>query len=230
MRGLIVVLLLCLSAQVAALCERPLKVAAEHWPPYSEQGEDGWRGIDVDQVRALLQRAGCDVVFRNTPPGRAHRMLEKGEVDILMAASDVPERHRYALFSKPYRREVMAVFALAGREDIPASFPALQASDHILVAPRSGWYGEEFAAVRGDLIGNHQLMAFDYTHQAVSILAAGRADLLMGDQQSILITANSLGVKLSQRWVANDAPVHLMLSRASLTLAHLQRINAALSP
>ena len=52
----------------------------------------------------------------------------------------------------------------------------------------------------------------------------------MGDQQSILITANKLGVKLSQRWIANDAPVHLMLSRTSLTPTHLQRINAALSP
>ena len=230
MRGLTLVLLLCLSAQVAALCERPLKVAAEYWPPYSEQGKDGWQGIDVDHVRRLLQKAGCEVVFLNTPSGRAHRMLEKGEIDILMAASDVPERHRYALFSTPYRREVRAVFALAGREDLPHSFPALQASDHILVAPRSGWYGAAFAAVRGDLIRNHQLIAFDYTHQAVSILAAGRADLLMGDQQSILMTANSLGVNLSQRWVANDAPVHLMLSRASLTPAHLERINAALSP
>lgn len=230
MRGLTVFLLLCFSAQVAALCERPMRVAAEHWPPYSEQGEEGWQGIDIDHVRKLMRRAGCDVVFLNTPSGRAHLMLEKGEIDILMAASDVPERHRYALFSKPYRREVMAVFSLAGREGLPASFPALLDSDRTLVAPRSGWYGEAFAAVRGDLIRNHQLIAFDYTHQAVSILAAGRADLLMGDQQSILITANSLGVKLSQRWVANDAPVHLMLSRASLTPAHLQRINAALSP
>lgn len=230
MRGLPAVLLLCLSAQVAALCERPLKVAAEHWPPYSVLSEDGWQGTDVDRVRALLRRAGCEVIFMDTPPGRSHVMLEKGEVDILMAASDVPERHRYALFSKPYRREVMAVFALAGRDDLPGGFPALLASDHTLVAPRSGWYGEAFAAVRGDLIGNHQLIAFDYTHQAVSILAAGRADLLMGDQQSILITANNLGVKLSQRWIANDAPVHLMLSRTSLGEAHLQRINAALSP
>ena len=124
----------------------------------------------------------------------------------------------------------MAVFALAGREDLPGNFPALRASGHVLVAPRSGWYGEAFAAVRGDLIGNHQLIAFDYTIQAVSILAAGRADLLMGDPQSILPTANRLGVKLSQRWVANDAPVHLMLSRTSLTPAHLERINAALLP
>lgn len=149
MRALTVLLLLSLSSQVAALCERPLKVAAEYWPPYSEQGEDGWQGIDVDHVRSLIQRAGCEVVFLNTPSSRAHLMLEKGEIDILMAASDVPERHRYALFSKPYRREVMAVFALAGREDVPDSFSALQASTHILVAPRSGWYGEAFAAVRG---------------------------------------------------------------------------------
>lgn len=230
MRGLTVVLLLCLSAQVVALCERPLRVAAEHWPPYAEPGEEGWQGIDIDHVRNLMRRAGCDVVFINTPIERSHLMLQKGEIDILMAASDVPERHRYALFSKPYHREVMAVFALAGREDLPGNFPALRASGHVLVAPRSGWYGEAFAAVRGDLIGNHQLIAFDYTIQAVSILAAGRADLLMGDPQSILPTANRLGVKLSQRWVANDAPVHLMLSRTSLTPAHLERINAALLP
>ena len=230
MRGLIVVLMLCLSASVAALCERPLRVAAEQWPPYSEHGEKGWQGIDIDLVRSLLRRAGCDVVFLNTPPGRAHLMLEKGEIDILMAASDVPERHRYALFSKPYRREVMAVFALAGREDMPAGFAALRDGGYTLVAPRNGWYGEAYASVRGDLIENHHLIAFDYSHQAVSILAARRADLVMGDQQSILITANKLGVKLSQRWIANDAPVHLMLSRTSLTPTHLQRINAALSP
>ena len=230
MRGIAVLLLLILSAPAAALCDRPLRVAAEHWPPYSVLSEDGWQGTDVDLVRALLRRAGCEVIFMDTPPGRSHVMLEKGEVDILMAASDVPERHRYALFSKPYRREVMAVFALADRDGLPASFTALRQTDYTLVAPRSGWYGEAFAAVRGDLIDNQQLIAFDYTLQAVSILAARRADLLMGDQQSILITADRLGVKLSQRWIANDAPVHLMLSRVSLTEAHLQRINAALSP
>ncbi len=230
MRGLFIILLLCLSAHATALCERPLRVAAEHWPPYSEQDNQGWQGIDIDHVRNLMRRLGCDVVFLNTPSGRAHLMLEKGEIDILMAASDVPERHRYAYFSNAYRREVMAVFALAGRDDLPADFASLRDGGYTVVAPRSGWYGEAFAAVRGELIRNYQLIAFDYSHQAVSILAAGRADLLMGDQQSILITANNLGVKLSQRWVANDAPVHLMLSRASLTPAHLQRINAALSP
>ena len=230
MRGMAILLLLILSAPAAALCDRTLRVAAEHWPPYSVLSEDGWQGTDVDRVRALLRRAGCEVIFMDTPPGRSHVMLEKGEVDILMAASDVPDRHRYALFSKPYRREVMAVFALSGRNNLPTSFAALRGGDHILVAPRSGWYGEDYAAVRGDLIGNHQLVAFDYTHQAVSILAAGRADLLMGDQQSILIVADNLGVKLSQRWVANDAPVHLMLSRATLTPTLLQRINTALAP
>lgn len=229
MKFALFVLLIFLSGKGLAVCERPLIVAAEHWPPYAEQVGEVWTGIDVERVREVLSAVGCDVLFTNIPPERSHLLLERGEVDVLMAASDVPARHRYAWFTLPYRQEVQGVFAVAGTANLPSDFFALRGDSELtLIAPRAGWYGSDYDEVRDELIAGGRLLMFDYTRQALTMLAAGRGHLLMGDQQSMLLAAQQMGLSIERCWVANDAPVHLMLSRQSVSLDLVQRINAAL--
>ncbi|MFN3713525.1 MAG: substrate-binding periplasmic protein [Alcanivoracaceae bacterium] len=220
--------LMLVSGMAFALCERPLRVAVEDWPPYQLESEGRWTGIDVERVDQLLRGVGCVAVFMSVPAGRSHLMLERGDIDILMAASDVPERHRYAWFTEPYRQEVMSVFGVQGRMDLPAGFGRLVETGLVLIAPRAGWYGAEYAQIRNELIESYRLLVFDVTPQAVTMLAAGRGDLLLGDHEAVLLAAAELGIELTPMWVANDAPVHLMLSRASLTEVHLDSLNALL--
>ncbi|PKM21442.1 MAG: hypothetical protein CVV10_09365 [Gammaproteobacteria bacterium HGW-Gammaproteobacteria-14] len=229
MKVALFVLLAWLPGLVSAVCERPLIVAAEHWPPYAEKVDERWTGIDVQQVRAILAAVGCEAVFTDIPPERSHLLLERGEIDLLMAASDVPARHRYAWFTLPYRQEVQAVFAISGTKDLPSDFFGFRDSELTLIAPRAGWYGDDYAAVRDELMASDRLLTFDYTRQALTMLAAGRGHLVMGDQQSMLLVAQQMKLSIEQRWVANDAPVHLMLSRHSVSEALVQRINEVLT-
>jgi polar amino acid transport system substrate-binding protein len=220
--------LMLVSTTALALCDRPLRVAVEEWPPYQHEVDGHWTGTDVEMVGQWLHRAGCRVEFVPVPAGRSHLMLERGDIDILMAASDVAERHQYAWFTRPYRQEVVVVFGLQGRPDLPVAFAPLRDTSLVLIAPRAGWYGADYARIRGELIEAHRLLVFDTTRQAITLLAAGRGDLLLADRDAVLVTAAELGIALRQQWVANDAPVHLMLSRASLTEAHRDGLNALL--
>lgn len=216
------------SAQAMAWCEQPLRLNVGDWPPYMYRLADGGAGgIDVDVVQQMAKRAGCRLVYTAVPPERAHPMLESGEIDILMAASDLPARHRYAWFSRAYRDEVMAVLAPAAAG--PRDIPALLAGQASLLAPRFGWYGAAYEPARPLLQKAGRLYFYEDYRQGVAMLAAKRAGLLLGDERALRLAAGQQGMTLHTLFETNRSPVHLMFSRARFSRADVDRLDAALA-
>jgi PAS domain S-box-containing protein len=82
-----------------------LRLALEpYWPPLSFtdfQGEE--RGIVAEHIQLLEQRLG--VKFKRVQYGSWSELLKaayQGEVDIIPAAQQTPERSRHLLFTRPY--------------------------------------------------------------------------------------------------------------------------------
>ncbi|HEX8610092.1 MAG TPA: transporter substrate-binding domain-containing protein [Telluria sp.] len=224
-----------LAPAQALACSRPLNMVSEEWPPYSFTNEENVQtGLDMDMAKAILKEAGCVLVTAPPlPTVRRALLFERGEFDLMLAATDTPERRRFARFSNPYRHETVALFALArdyARYAGVNDMPTVARGKAALLAPRVGWYGRQFAHAAPSLRAEGRLFDFGSLEQGMRMLGAGRAPLIMGDRAAVMYEAQRQKLVLRQLpFVLHQAPVHLMLSRASTTDGDLARINAAIA-
>ncbi|CUI08490.1 substrate-binding periplasmic protein [Massilia antarctica] len=222
------------SAQARA-CSRPLNMVSEEWPPYSFTNEDNLQtGLDMDMAKAILKEAGCTLVTAPPlPTVRRMLLFERGDFNLMLAATDTQERRRFARFSDAYRSETVALFVLArdyARYAGIGGMAALARGESAVLAPRVGWYGADFARAAPSLRASGRLFDFGTFEQGMRMLGAGRAPLIMGDRAAVLYEAQRQKLVLRQLpFVVHQAPVHLMLSRASTTDDDLARINAAIA-
>ncbi|NHZ38223.1 substrate-binding periplasmic protein [Massilia rubra] len=233
-RGLLAAAAL-LACTHAAACSRPLNMVSEEWPPYSFTNEENLQtGLDMDMAKAILKEAGCTLVTAPPlPTVRRMLLFERGDFDLMLAATDTPERRRFARFSTPYRHETVALFVLArdyARYAGVTSMTGVAREQAAVLAPRVGWYGPQFAHAAPGLRAAGRLFEFGAFEQGMRMLGAGRAQLIMGDRAAIMYEAQRQKLVLRQLpFVLQQAPVHLMLSRASTTDNDLARINAAIA-
>lgn len=220
-------------AAQASACE--LSMALEQWPPYvysTQQGKPA--GLDWELAQVILKEAGCRLrALPELPTARRQRLFEQGQLDLLLAASDTPERRRYARFSNTYRYETVGLYT---RSHLRARYLYINNLDVLareklpLLAPKVGWYGSAYARLQPALEDSGRLSTFISFQQGVRMLDAGRADLIMGDSGALRYEARAQGVAISPLpLVVLRAPVHLMLNKSTTTQADLDRINAAIA-
>ncbi len=224
-----------------ALCaDRPARACQmehvyEDWPPYMYHDAQGvLRGLDIELVSAIFKEAGCTLrTLDHIPSLRRDLLFKEGKIRLILAASDIPERHAYASFSRPYRDESVGLFSAPGkRADYAklADFDAIARSTLTLLAPSVGWYGADYARVVGELKAHDRVRSFGTLDQGIRMFDVGRADLLMGDAAGIRHLAAQAGVALvALPYVVRSAPVHLMFSSASTSAAERARIDGAIA-
>ncbi|PJC96607.1 ABC transporter substrate-binding protein [Janthinobacterium sp. BJB1] len=233
MRHLLFAAVLGVSALPALACR--MTMALEQWPPYVYRDAEGrYTGLDLELLRAIFKEARCTLVtLPELPTARRELLFQKGKLDLMLAASETPERQSYARFSISYRDEAVGIFSKSGHADglrQIASVAQLARGKATLLAPKVGWYGAQYAAGRPALEKAGRLNAFGTFQQGVRMLDAGRADLLMGDVLAVRHEARQQGVALSALpFLALRAPVHLMLNAHSTSAADLARLNAAIT-
>ncbi|WP_229258747.1 substrate-binding periplasmic protein [Duganella flavida] len=224
--------LLGLAAQATA-CE--LSMALEQWPPYLYSPPNAApTGLDWELAQAILKEAGCKLkVQAELPTSRRQRLFEQGQLDLILSASNTPERRRYARFSIAYRHETVGVFARSSVQrhyQHLSSLDALVQDNVALLAPKVGWYGKAYARAQPTLTAAGKLSTFNNFAQGLRMLDAGRADLILGDTLALRHEARTQGIAISALpLVVLRAPVHFMLNKASTSQADLDHINAAIT-
>ncbi|WP_339911077.1 transporter substrate-binding domain-containing protein [Symmachiella dynata] len=83
---------------------KPLIVATKESPPFSFRDTDGqWTGISVELWRHMADELGLKYEFREMPLDQMFEGLEKGNVDVAVAAISVTaDRHKRVDFCHPY--------------------------------------------------------------------------------------------------------------------------------
>ncbi|MES2129548.1 MAG: transporter substrate-binding domain-containing protein [Pseudomonadota bacterium] len=192
------------------------------------------KGMDLELADAIFAEAKCDLVLSDGVSRlRRDLMFSQGQVDLMLAASNTPERQAIARFSSAYRMEVVRLFATPenlARYDGVKSFDDILRLGERLLVPSGGWYGADYAAAEAKLQAHGQLSTYKNFDQGLKMLEAGRAGLIMGDFLGVNKAAAKAGMRIAPlAYVVLRAPVHLMLSRASTSEQDLQRIDAAIA-
>lgn len=211
-----------------------LRIAPEEWPPYFYNNKAGVGGIDYELLRAIVNQAGCSLqVEKEMPPARRNVMFLQGKLDLQMAATATDERRGFARFSLPYRQETVGLFTVPEKlEKLRGigSFADVAALKAALLAPRLGYYGDDYQRSLPLLNADGRRSTFSTFDQGIKMLEAGRGDLIMGDAFALRHAARINKVKIVPlAYIPHRAPVHLMLNAASTTQEELARINQAIT-
>lgn len=227
-------LLVCALAWADEGCSKPVMITSGEWAPYNYvDGNGRYTGMDVELSRAIMQEAGCTLVeLGRMPPSRNTYMFETGKADLMAGASRTPERERQAFFSLPYRTETVRLFASAA---VLQRYPSLRTFADVvrerltILAPRIGWYGAEYHGQLAQLKAGNRLSQFNEMPDGINMMAAGRAELILGDQASVSHAAARRGLKLvALPFALVDAPVHMMFNRKTMSASDLRRVDAAI--
>lgn len=178
---LLPLLLLCLLGS-PALAETWRVVGDEQFAPYSfvTVDNDSPRGLDVELVQTTLQEAGIDANLRLYPWARVKRMLERGEVDMAFQFVGTPERRAQYQLVGPLRSGA-TVFMTTAKIKLNDWRTFDDFSPFVIGQVRGYAYQNDF---------DHADLTRDTTaqnpRQLVSMLLAGRIDIIVGDRSQLL--------------------------------------------
>jgi len=215
---------------VAAVCEDPLRVAWNEWPPYMMAGENGPKGIDPDILREVADEMGCQIKWKKMPWKRTQLMIEKGNVDVGTQANINDERKKYANFSDPYMKFQSALWKKTSDDNNYDSLEDFLSKGKKLRVLRGFEYGEKVDALINEKYKG-QISKADSIKTNAKMLAAGRADGTLGNPFVVGYQAKQAGVvdKIEQSATIQSSPVHFMLSKKSVPQEEIKAMNKAIA-
>lgn len=227
-RFLLCVVLAALSAFPAAGARPVLRYAIFPAPPFmiGAVGEnDPVSGIDVEIVKEIARRLGCDVRYIRAPWIRCLNLLETGRADLLSSAFKTREREGYMKYlTDPYLHSLPVAFYF--RND-------------------SGFFVDRYEDLYryqniGVLKGGDYFPRFDQDDQLAKVLVtsqdqlfpmlvSGRLDLIAGyvDTENFRLVQEGYKGKVGRSVFVFDNPVevYLTVSRKSAWLSRFAEID-----
>lgn len=222
------------TAWASGACEHPIRTAWIEWYPYT-YGRVNARpqGLDVELLDAIFKEAGCELTwYGGIPAKRQYGYLIEGRIDMQFAASKTEQRQRELRFSLPYRRELVSAFVAGNHVDHYSrmSLAELLNLNIHFIAPYHGWFGQAFEDARQRLREHGQLHEYLNTSQGLLMMNSEKGDVLIGDHLAFIgmarLSEHNDIVPLPQ--ALNDAPVHLMYNRHTVSDHDVELIDAAI--
>lgn len=180
MRSLPLLLLILFSALATAETWRV--VGDEQFAPYSfvTMDDDTPRGVDVELVQAVMQAGAIDYQLRLYPWERVKRMLDRSEVEMAFQFAGTPERKAQYELAGPIRTG-STVFMTSHKISLKDWKTLDDLTPFVIGQVRGYAYESNFdkADLRRDTSAQNP-------RQLVSMLLAGRIDIIVGDRTQLL--------------------------------------------
>jgi polar amino acid transport system substrate-binding protein len=211
-----------------------LTVGWDPWEPYQYQDATGAvSGLDIDIVSVLAGDVGCTVDYRRGEWLELLGALREGTIDLLLAATPLPEREDFARFTEPYRQESFALFVRA--EDLPA-LRSLTLAELVEQGRRIGitegyYYGPEINELAYSARYAEAFVAVPVVELNYMRLVDGSIDALLDDPvvaASVIRRKGWSGRIVRHPHAVFAGDVALMFSRASVSPQTIDRFNEAL--
>lgn len=194
-------------------------------------------GLDIALAKAIFAEAGLQVRFQIYPWKRIVHMLESGEVDVALSASDSDERREFAHFSSEvFRLGHNLLFARKEDEKLfnPTEGLLQVATKHIRLGVQRGVsYSNEYETLLASEKFSRQLVVVDTAARLVDLLLIERVDAILGserDQQKEIALHDAQGKIVPVFYLMSDkeASSHIMFSKASVPTQWVDDVNEAM--
>lgn len=204
------------------------------WEPYQYMDVGGdLRGIDIELISAIVEDSGCSLTFVERDWASLLGMLRVGEIDLLTGATRTQAREEYAHFSDPYREESFVMYVRSGDyEKLKSStLTGMLDKGQRIGVTLSYYHGDEITALADD-------PRYADRFRGVPISEMNYSNLLNFEVDGILEDPYVAAAILRRRGLLSQieplpgrfstGPVHVMLSRETVTEEWVQRLNQSL--
>lgn len=214
-----------------------LAMGWDPYEPYQYADEEGnVRGLDVELVSEMANRAGCSLRFVQKDWVSLVADLRSGAIQVLAGASKVPERESYALFSQPYRQETFSLYVRVGETDrwvAPSLAELVSGNLKMRIGITDGYvYGTELEQLLDDAVLSQQFVSAPFSEAHAANLMANKIDGMLEDPfvASAMIRRKLLSDDIVRsRFQIKSGEVSLMFSKASVTPETVAAFDAALT-
>jgi len=191
--SLLLLFMVSLSTSIASekcpLKGKSLTLGYDDWPPYQFKTKKKVSGLDVDLIRAILEKGvGCSLKLKSIGWKPHLTQLKKGKIHLAGGASKNKEREIYATFSDPYRTE--SAVMIINKKDV-GKYSASNLKDlkkikgFRLGINRGNWYGDRFDELKKkDKSFQKMLKETSKEGQLYKMLRKGRLNAILADRYS----------------------------------------------
>ena len=217
-------------AEQASSCTTTFNVSSgSNWPPYSFEENNVRVGIDIKILEVVLSEANICINYVNTPSSkRALTELEKGNIDLIYAASYNDKRSKYGIYSVPYRQEKMRIFwnPKTHKQLINSNLLILINSKLKVVIDPGSYYGPE-----GEKILKHEksksIFTMDSIEGRMQMLNRNRVDMTIEDELTGLyyLKRNQISDVELHPYVIHQNNVSYLYSKKTVSQQQVEKIN-----
>ena len=204
------------------------------WPPYqfAEHGEQP-KGLQIDLVEQIAGLANCRLNYVQQSFSENIQGIKDGSIDLTLDTTITSKRQEYALFSEPYRQEVLVLYIKPKHLDQckGKEFSDIVKSGLRIGLNRGNIYGQSVSAVQNNPELNKKLIYSDTNIGLFEQLKSNELDGFFEDPTvlSYNLRKNGLaGALQSCKTTVYSGTVSFMFSKKTVSKNLVSRFNRAL--
>ena len=220
-------------AEVVAECN--LKMGWDPWEPYQYLSpDDDVRGLEVDLIGAMANKAGCDLTFVQDNWMNLLAGIRSGSVDLLGGATKTASRAEFAYFSDSYRHESFSLYIRPDESDKYADKSLLELLEggFMLGVTQDYLYCPQINALQDDERFSSQFVRVPITEVNYYNLTQGHIDGFLEDPFVASFTIRRKGLQGQIEPLAleiSSGDVSIIFSQESVEEETVQAFNMALA-
>jgi len=211
-----------------------LKVGVAEWRPYQYLNENGAaEGLQIELINQFAKKANCRLTFLNYRTAQSIEAIKNGTLDVIMGATDSPERRQYARFSKPYRNEMLVLYTT--QEFAPKcrkkGIVQLIRQGFKLGLQKNSIYGSTINQIQQDSTLNKKIIYFDQIHSDINFVKTHGLDGIIDDPVIVAYKKRANRAReslISCHVTVYSEPVSLMFSRKTVGQEIIKRFDQAI--
>lgn len=197
---------------------------ANNWPPFSYLEDGKYQGLDIEILELILQKLNkCPEYVFFSSSSRAFKEFQKGNIDLIFAASKSKARESFSVFSMPYRMENMQLFSHTDR----AEANTISGTDLIAIN-RGSVYGEKFELLKENC--EECIVETNLLKERIELVKRKRVDFTIEDQLAgnYFIKQAKLSNEVKPTNISIHLnPVHYMLRPGYFSPSEIESFNHA---
>lgn len=211
-----------------------IQMGWESWRPYQYLDSEGnIAGIHIELIKLIASKAGCHLDFVQNRFVNSIKYVRDGTLDMVSNTTITAERKKFALFTIPYRKEMIVLYV--SKEKLALckqnSFSQLIQKGFRFGVPRGNLYGEEINQIQKQPRFARKIVYLESNRKGLSALLQGKIDGYFNDPavHAYYLKREHLKGEVKPCKVTVYAEdVSLMFSKSTVTPDIILRFNKAM--
>lgn len=205
----------------AETCELTVRIESEQQSRAAVVHNDTRLSVQFfNFLQLLMDKAGCTLKPVALPSGRAIKMLEEGELAIMVGMSKTDAREKFSYFIGPHHIERMFAVGLHEFKGNVSDLTQLLKKEGTISVTEGAYYGEQWGRLlQEDSTLYPRLFFASGNQQKLAMLASGRVIASLEDEEIIdeFLQDDALAKRYSKLFLLHENPVYFALSRKAIS-------------